>query len=70
MKYLKYFENNISFRDKNLTTLQGLKIPKICDYHFNCSCNNLTSLEFCPEKVDGCFWCGNNQLTSLKLAMV
>jgi len=33
---------------------------------FNCSSNQLTSLEFCPEKVSGNFYCFNNQLTSLE----
>ena len=33
---------------------------------FYCYYNNLTSLEGCPEKVDGDFYCHYNQLTSLK----
>jgi hypothetical protein len=33
---------------------------------FNCSYNQLTSLEGAPKNVGGYFWCSGNQLTSLK----
>ena len=33
---------------------------------FDCSDNNLTSLEGCPERVGGSFDCSENQLTSLE----
>jgi len=65
MKYLKYFENNIDISKQKLKTLKGLNIPKYVGY-FYCNNNQLTSLEFCPEQVDGDFYCRNNQLTSLK----
>jgi hypothetical protein len=34
--------------------------------NFNCSHNQLTSLEGCPKSVGGGFYCYNNQLTSLE----
>ena len=33
---------------------------------FNCSYNNLKSLEGCPKEVGGDFYCSHNQLTSLE----
>jgi len=33
---------------------------------FNCSLNNLTSLENCPKIVNGNFYCSWNKLTSLE----
>ena len=33
---------------------------------FDCSYNQLTSLEGSPQTVEGSFWCDNNRLTSLK----
>jgi len=37
--------------------------------NFNCSCNGLTSLRYCPEKItNGYFDCGNNKLKSLEYA--
>jgi hypothetical protein len=33
---------------------------------FNCSLNNLTSLENCPKIVIGNFYCSYNNLTSLE----
>ena len=33
---------------------------------FDCSHNQLTSLEGCPEKIGGSFYCFENQLTSLE----
>ncbi len=41
-----------------------LKFNKVSGY-FNCSNNNLTTLEGCPKKVDGFFDCSNNKLVSL-----
>src|SRR5690554_6437360 len=52
--------------------LRGLGLTKIpinfteVGWHFDCSYNNLTSLEGSPEKVGGFFDCRNNKLTSLK----
>ena len=42
-----------------------LKFNKVSGY-FDCSYNNLTSLEGAPKEVGGAFWCTNNQLTSLE----
>lgn len=36
------------------------------DGDFNCSNNNLTSLENMPQFIGGAFYCNDNQLTSLK----
>jgi len=66
MKYLKYFEQNISYEDKKLTSLKELNIPKYFFTNFNCSNNQLTSLEFCPKEVGGYFDCVSNRLTSLE----
>jgi hypothetical protein len=49
---------------KKLTKLP-LKFGKVTGW-FDCSHNQLTSLEGCPTSVGGNFWCTNNQLTSLK----
>ena len=35
---------------------------------FSCSSNNLTTLEFAPEKAGGGFYCFSNKLTSLEYA--
>ena len=35
-------------------------------WHFDCSDNQLTSLDGCPREVDGYFSCSYNNLTSLK----
>ena len=43
----------------------GIKINKV-EGNFNCSDNNLTSLEFCPKIVEGNFYCSDNNLTSLE----
>jgi len=42
-----------------------LKFAKVSG-HFNCSSNELTSLEGVPSEVGGSFICGSNQLTSLE----
>ena len=41
-----------------------LKFNKVSGY-FECSYNQLTSLEGAPKEVGGDFWCSHNQLTSL-----
>ena len=42
-----------------------LKFNKVNGY-FNCSCNNLTTLEGSPKELNGGFFCYDNKLTSLE----
>ncbi|MGD9625959.1 MAG: hypothetical protein AB7D41_08090 [Arcobacter sp.] len=49
---------------KNITSLKGC--PKIIKGNFNCSKNELESLEYGPREVLGNFDCSNNYLESLK----
>jgi hypothetical protein len=72
MKYLKNYnsfilENN-TFFNRNLTTLKDLDIPEKINDYFNCSHNQLTSLEFGPKTVSKHFSCDHNLLTSLEFA--
>ena len=57
--------------DVYLASLGLTKIPvkfgKVTG-NFNCSNNQLTSLEYAPKEVNGYFNCSNNQLTSLEYA--
>ena len=57
---------SVDLSNKNLS-----KIPfkfGIVSGDFNCSDNQLTSLEGAPNSVGGDFYCYNNQLTSLEYA--
>ena len=51
--------------DQGLKDFKGVKFGKI-DGHFNCSNNELTSLEGAPRYVVKSFDCSNNKLTSLE----
>ena len=57
------------FRYVNISAMKLNKIPfkfgKV-DGYFDCSLNNLTSLEDAPQEVDGNFICNQSNLTSLK----
>jgi len=56
---------NINMVNKKITKLPPVKINKIFGT-FNCSYNNLTSLEGSPEEVlEGSFNCSNNEIISL-----
>ena len=81
MKYLKLFElynyidnpdgsidiyGDIDLRFNNLRKIL-VKYNKI-NGHFNCSWNDLTSLEGSPVEVNGYFSCHNNKLTSFQFA--
>jgi hypothetical protein len=44
---------------------EWLKDVEITGY-FNCSCNKLTTLKNCPQKIGGGFSCSNNELTTLE----
>ena len=56
--------DSVYLHSKRLSKLP-LKFNRINGY-FNCSHNNLTSLEGCPKEVGGYFDCSNNQLVSLE----
>ena len=56
-------DGNVNLYDKGLTKLP-LKFGKVSGY-FDCSDNQLKSLEGDPLSVGGHFSCGDNQLTSL-----
>ena len=51
--------------EKELKDLSGIKFGKVSG-SFNCSSNNLTTLEGAPQKVGGDFICGGDNLTSLE----
>ena len=57
----------------NSINLSGIDLKKLPDFsncvvngNFDCSFNQLTSLEGAPKEVDGSFYCSSNQLTSLE----
>jgi hypothetical protein len=58
------FTGKVDLRDMNLTALP-IKFD-VVDGNFNCSHNQLTSLEGAPSNVGGYFDCIDNQLTSLE----
>jgi len=55
---------NVNLHSENLTKIP-LKFNKINGW-FDCSYNNLTSLEGSPVEVNGYFYCNDNNLTSFK----
>ncbi len=57
-------EGNVDLANKGLRKLP-LKFGRVTGY-FDCSHNQLTSLEGCPPEIREAFWCYNNQLTSLE----
>ena len=52
-------------KERSVLTVMGQQAEKVSG-DFNCTYNQLTSLEGCPKEVDGNFACYDNQLTSLK----
>ena len=69
-RMIRLYVRNGSKGDLKLTGLDLTKLPDIlkdisADGDFDCSTNNLTSLENCPKTVGGNFYCSNNKLTSL-----
>jgi len=58
-------KGNLSLRELNLTKLPEILKNITVDGHFDCSHNNLTSLENSPKSVSHSFFCDNNKLTSL-----
>jgi len=57
-------DGNVNLIGKGLTELP-LKFGEVTGY-FDCSRNNLTSLEGCPIRVGDYFSCNENKLTSLE----
>jgi hypothetical protein len=57
-------DGDVNLQNKRLNKLP-LKFRNVSGY-FDCSYNNLISLEGCPESVSGHFFCFNNNLTSLE----
>src|SRR5690606_21069453 len=82
IEYSVKLEELKTFENFNIDTIEGdfivtidmvsnghfieSKIPNKVTGSFNCSNNQLTSLEGCPTSVGGSFYCFNNQLTSLE----
>ena len=60
-------DDNLNIIDKGLTDLPDLR-QVIVKGDFDCSNNQLTSLQYAPQTVTGDFYCNNNQLTSLQYA--
>lgn len=56
---------NFDCKDQNLTDFKGVRFGSVSG-HFNCSNNQLTSLEEAPKSVGLNFDCPNNRLTSLE----
>lgn len=56
-------EGNVDLRDLELTEIP-FKFGVVTGY-FDCSDNNLQTLDGAPEKVDGDFLCNNNKLETL-----
>ena len=58
-------KGDLDLSDKGLTELPDLsKVTVKGD--FDCSSNQLTSLQGTPQEVGGYFYCYNNQLTTLE----
>ena len=58
-------KGNLSLNKVGLTKLPDILKDITVGESFDCSYNNLTSLENCPKTVDGTFGCSYNNLTSL-----
>ena len=57
-------DGNVGISGQRLSKLP-LKFGRVTGY-FDCSDNQLTSLEGCPPEIREDFWCSKNQLTSLE----
>lgn len=73
MKYIKNYNTFVlensdysyNYSNQELDSLIQLNIPEIVNEDFDCSENNLTSLEGAPKVVHGDFACYNNKLKNL-----
>ena len=59
-----YFKGYIHCSNCSLTSLKGM--PRHVGRDVNVVKNDLKSLEFCPNKIDGDFYFNSNKLTSLQ----
>ena len=59
-------EGGLNLANKNLTVLPAILKDITVNGYFDCSGNNLTSLENSPKIVNGTFNCKENLLTTLK----
>ena len=57
--------SDVDISNKKLKEIP-VKFGKINGISFNCSNNNLTNLEGCPDVIYGSFYCNYNNLTSLE----
>jgi len=64
---VKKIDGDLNCRHLGLTSLPTWfqSIEEVTGW-FDCSDNQLTSLEGSPQTVGGSFWCDNNRLTSLE----
>lgn len=63
-------EGNVILSGKNLTNA-GIPVKfRRVSGNFDCSNNQLTSLDFAPEEVGENFYCDNNNITSLSKAPI
>ena len=63
-------KGGLNLQNKNLTVLPAILKDITVNGFFDCSTNNLTTLENCPKIVTGTFNCSENVLTSLKGAPI
>ena len=55
---------SFSCRSMALSSFYGVKFGLVTE-SFDCSFNNLTSLDGAPTEIIGAFYCNNNELTNL-----
>ena len=58
-------DGDFSCSDKEIPDFKGIVFGKVTG-HFDCSYNNLTTLEGCPKEIGGGFNCSRNRLTTLE----
>lgn len=56
----------IEFRNRGLSTLEGLNIPEEIEFNFSCSGNNLKNLIGGPKVVKGSYFTNYNRLETLE----
>lgn len=65
LQNLKEVKGSLTLSRMGLTELPDLSHLRVGG-HFNCSNNDLTSLQGAPQKVGGSFYCFDNKLTTLQ----
>ena len=58
-------EGNFRVHRQDLTDFKGVRFGKV-DGNFDCSYNNITSLDGSPQEIGNNFYCYDNQLTTLE----